>query len=42
VGVQYRSFVAGLGWQPWVVNGQVSGLPGQGLQIEQVQVQFTH
>jgi hypothetical protein len=39
--VQYRSFIAGV-WLPWVQDGQVSGQPGLGQSIQQVQIQFVH
>jgi hypothetical protein len=39
--IQYRSNIAGA-WLPWVEDGQVSGLPGHGQPIQQIQVRFVH
>lgn len=31
IGVQYRTHVQNVGWQPWVTNGKTAGTVGQGL-----------
>ncbi|WP_392545130.1 CotH kinase family protein [Oryzobacter telluris] len=38
--ISYRAYVAGVGWQPWVVNGAVAGTTGQARRVEAVQVRL--
>ena len=40
--VQYRSKSTGTAWGPWKQNGQVSGAPGSGVTLDQVQVRYVH
>lgn len=36
--IAYRVELAGIGWQPWVGDGEVSGLPGGGKAIVAIQI----
>ena len=38
--VEYRAYVAGMGWQPWVKDGQDAGTTGQNLKLEAIQVRI--
>jgi uncharacterized protein YjdB len=38
--ISYRAHVSGIGWQPWVTNGQTAGTTGQARQVEAVQVRL--
>ena len=38
--VSYRVSIAGKGWQSWVSNGTMAGVPGQGQTIEAVEIKF--
>lgn len=41
IGVRYRSYVQGVGWQSWVNDGQVSGLIGKQKSQEAIQIELT-
>ena len=38
--VEYRSYVAGQGWQDWVSDGIISGTTGQNLKLEAIQIRI--
>ena len=39
--ISYQSYVTGLGWQPWVDDGTISGTTGQSRSIESVKIKIS-